>query len=269
MTVEALSTTDLVLAAALIMALAGLTLSLKLRMERTLLIAGVRTIIQLTLVGYVLKWIFNHFTPLLLSLAAVCMVTMAGWEVIQRQKVRFVGFWGFSIGTFSMFLSSLTMTVIGLTLMISVDPWYQPQYSIPLLGMLLGNTMNGIALGLDQLTSRVWNNRQVIEGQLALGYTCREAMSEIRRDCMRSALTPIINTMSVIGIVSLPGMMTGQILAGTSPMIAVQYQIMILFLIAAGIGFGSAAAIWAGSHRLFDQRQRLRQDRLRLATQRK
>ena len=92
------------------------------------------------------------------------------------------------------------------------------------------------------------------------------AVGEIRRDAVRSGLIPVINAMAAAGIVSLPGMMTGQILAGTPPAIAVKYQILIMFVIAVGTGFGTLAAVSAGARRLFDARERLRLDRLTVAS---
>ena len=123
--------------------------------------------------------------------------------------------------------------------------------------------MTGIALGLDRLTQTATEQRQVIEARLILGQPWHEAIGDIRRASIRSALMPIINSMSIIGLVHLPGMMTGQILAGSLPAKAVKYQIMIMFMIAGGTGFGSMAAILLGSRRLFDRRQRLRLERLR------
>ena len=96
-----------------------------------------------------------------------------------------------------------------------------------------------------------------------LGKTSREAILPIERDSLRSALTPTINAMAVSGIVALPGMMTGQIMAGADPLDAVKYQILIMLLIATGVGFGSLIAVWFGARGLFDNRQRLRLDRLR------
>ena len=148
-------------------------------------------------------------------------------------------------------------------MIIDTDPWYQPRYAIPLLGMMLGNTMNGIALGLDRLIQTTWDQREVVEARLMLGQSWQEAIADIRRESIRSAMIPIINSMSVAGLVSLPGMMTGQILGGSPPQEAVKYQILIMFLIASGIGFGTFAAVSLGARRLFDSRHRLRLDRLR------
>jgi len=103
----------------------------------------------------------------------------------------------------------------------------------------------------------------VIEGRLLLGQTREEATSDLRRESVRTGLVPILNAMAAAGIVSLPGMMTGQILAGSPPVEAVEYQILVMFLIAAGTGFGVLASVWLTARRLFDERHRLRLDRLR------
>jgi putative ABC transport system permease protein len=190
------------------------------------------------------------------------MLSVAGIEVMQRQKRRYRGTWGYGIGTLSMFLSAFSVTLLALIVIIGVDPWYQPQYLIPLLGMLLGNTMSGVAIALDSLTRQAWDARGCIEARLLAGGTWDEAIEDLRRDALRAGLIPIINAMATAGLVSLPGMMTGQILAGSPPMEAAKYQLLIMFLIAAGTGLGATAAVWIGSRRLFDERQRLRLDRL-------
>jgi putative ABC transport system permease protein len=180
-----------------------------------------------------------------------------------RQERRFRGWWGYAVGTFSMFVSSFVVTIFALTVILGDDPWYTPQYAIPLLGMLLGNTMNGISIAMDRLTQTAWEQARTIEARLMLGERADEAIADIRRQAIRSGMIPIINAMAAAGVISLPGMMTGQILAGAPPLDAVKYQILIMFLIAAGTGFGTLAAIAVGSRHLFDARQRLCLDRLR------
>nr|WP_274521774.1 iron export ABC transporter permease subunit FetB [Halorhodospira halochloris] len=254
---------DLAIAGALVVALAGLSWAGRLGVERSLIIAAARTVIQLLLVGLVLETLFAHATLYWVALMGLIMLLVAGREVMARQKRRFAGFWGFGLGTLAMFLSSFSVAVLALVALVQPQPWYQPQYAIPLLGMLLGNTMNGIALSVDRLTDGAWQQRDVIEAQLALGYTWSEAVEGIRRDATRSGMIPMINAMAAAGIVSLPGMMTGQILSGVPPMEAVKYQILIMFLITVGTGIGTLAAVWLASGRLFDERERLRLDRLR------
>jgi putative ABC transport system permease protein len=196
---------------------------------------------------------------------ALVMLSVAGLEVMQRQKRRFGGGWGYGIGALSMFLSSFSVLVLALTVIIGVTPWYQPQYLIPLLGMLLGNTMTGVAVALDSLTRGAWDARGPIEARLLLGATWEQAIEDIRRDSLRAGLIPIVNAMATAGLVSLPGMMTGQILGGSPPLEAAKYQLLIMFLVSAGTGLGSVVAVWIGSRRLFDERERLRLDRLKAA----
>ena len=254
---------DLSLAAGLVLLLAGLSWQLRLGIGRRMLIAAARSAVQLLLLGLVLKALFNTAHLGLIALLAAVMLGVAGYEVMARQKHRLKGLWGYGTGAVSMLLSSFSITLLALWVVLQPAPWYAPQYSIPLLGMLLGNTMTGIAVALDNLTSRALEKYQEIEARLALGQSSTEAIADIRRDALRAGLIPIVNAMTTAGIVSLPGMMTGQILAGSPPMEAAKYQLLILFLIAAGTGLGSVTAVMIGSRRIFDNRDRLRRDRLK------
>ncbi|ATJ83242.1 ABC transporter permease [Halomonas beimenensis] len=262
MQVIALAWWQLALAALLVVALAGCTVAGRLGMGRSLLIAAARTVIQLALVGVVLEALFAVARFHWVALMALAMLLMPGGEVVARQKRRLLGGWAFGVGTLAMFLSSFTVAVLTLTVIIGPEPWYRPQYAIPLLGMMLGNTMTGVALALDRLTDGAWQQRSLIENRLMLGQSWREAIGDLRREAMRSGLTPVINAMAAAGVVSLPGMMTGQILAGTAPALAVKYQILIMFTITLGTGFGTLAAVALASRRLFDGRERLRLERL-------
>jgi len=258
-----LSVFDLSLAALLVVALALLSWRVYPDLARQLIVAGLRTAIQLSLVGLVLKALFHNANLLWVVLMSLVMLAIAGREVMARQHQRFAGAWGYAIGVLSMFISSFSIALFALLVVVGNQPWYQPQYAIPLLGMLLGNTMNGIALALDRLTQSAWEQRDVIEARLVLGQSAREAVTGIRQQVFRSGLIPIINAMAAAGVVSLPGMMTGQILAGADPVEAVKYQILIMFLVTAGSGFGTFAAVQLAIGRLFDERQRLRLDRFK------
>ncbi|MGF2736224.1 ABC transporter permease [Marinobacter sp. DUT-1] len=250
------------LAALLVLALAGVSLWARLGITRSLLIASARTGIQLALIGLVLEALFASARLYWIALLATVMLLVAGREVMARQQRRLRGIWAFGIGTGAMFISSFAVTVLALTVIIGPSPWYAPQYAIPLLGMMLGNTMTGVALSLDRLNEAVWHQRAVIENRLMLGQTWREAVEDIRKDAMRGGMMPSINAMAAAGIVSLPGMMTGQILAGSPPAVAVKYQILVMLIITVGTGFGALMAVSWGSRRLFDERERLRLDRL-------
>ncbi len=258
--VISLSPIDLALASLLILALAWMSFRLHLGLEKRIVISALRTAIQLLLIGFVLRIVFDLAHPAWIALMAFIMLMAAGREVSARQKRKFKGWQGFGLGVTVMFTSSFTITLFALSAVIGTKPWYTPQYAIPLLGMLLGNTMNGISICLDRLTNTAWQQRAVIEQRLMLGQNDVQALLDIRRDSMRAGMIPIINSMAGAGLVSLPGMMTGQILGGSSPLDAVKYQILIMFLIAAGTGFGVMIALRLASRRLFDDRHRLRLD---------
>jgi putative ABC transport system permease protein len=258
-----LSVTDLAIAAVLVLLLALLSIRLRSNISQQLIIAATRTAVQLTLIGLVLKALFANANLGWVMLMALIMLLVAGREVMARQERRFKGWLGYAVGTISMFLSSFAVTVFALVVILGEDPWYAPQYAIPLLGMLLGNTMTGIAIAMDRLTHTAWEQRAVIEARLMLGERWDQAIADYRRQAIRSGMIPIINAMAAAGIVSLPGMMTGQILAGAAPVEAVKYQILIMFLISAGTGLGTLTAVSLGSKQLFDERQRLCLDRLR------
>ena len=206
--------------------------------------------------------LFALVSPLWTGLAALAMVLFAGREIMARQEHRLRGLWSYGLGTGCMLLAASLVTVFALTTQIRPQPWYDPRYALPLLGMILGNTMSGISLGLHTLSTGLVRDRNAVEAQLMLGATRWQAVLPVVRTALRSALMPIVNTMAATGLVSLPGMMTGQILAGAEPVQAVQYQMLIMFLIAGGTGLGSVSAVLGGVYRLTDARHRLRLDRL-------
>lgn len=257
-----LTTLDLVITAVLILGLIALILFLRLGIGVQLTVAALRTTVQLLLVGLVLEAVFAQSHLQWTALIVVVMITIAAWEVLARQQRKLKGLWGFSVSATAMIISSLLITILALLIVIEADPWYAPQYAIPLLGMLLGNTMTGIALGIDRLVQTAWQQRSVIEQRLMLGEKAQDAVRDISRDAMRAGMIPIINAMAAAGIVSLPGMMTGQILAGSPPVEAVKYQILIMFTVTAGTGFGVIAVLQMISRRMFDRRERLRFDQL-------
>lgn len=254
---------DLALAAVLVLASAALALAFGLGMSTSLLVAGARMVVQLLLVGLVLEAVFAREALIWVGLIAVFMLLVAGYESAARQTRPLARGWSMGIGVGAMFVSTFSVTVLALLAILGPSPWYTPQYAVPLLGMLLGNTMTGVALGIDRLTQSLWSQRAVVEARLMLGHSWSDAIADIRRDCMRAGLIPTMNAMAAAGIVSLPGMMTGQILAGAPPVEAVKYQILIMCLILGATTGGTVVAVQIASRRLFDTRERLRLDRLR------
>lgn len=262
MTFISLDVSDLALAALLIGLNAVLSLRLGLGVERQLLIAAARLVVQLAVLGLVLKALFEHVSPVLTGLAAAAMVLFAGREVLARQSRRLAGWWGYGLGTTCILFAGLSVTVFTLTSQVQPEPWYHPRFALPLLGMILGNTMTGVSLGLNTFSDLVVRERAAIEAQLALGAARAAAFRPLLREAMRSGLMPIINSMSATGLVFLPGMMTGQILSGVDPTEAIKYQILVMFLISGGTGLGVVSAVHGAARRLSDRRHRLRLDRL-------
>jgi len=257
-----LTSWDVLLAVALVVLLASVTVRMRLTVGRPLLVAALRMCVQLILIAYVLKALFAQGHPALVALLATVMLLVAGREATARQHKRLRGFWGYGVGASAMFVSAFAVTLLALTVVVAPEPWYRPRYAIPILGLMLGNTMSAVALGLNYLYSTAVAHREQIDQRLALGETYAEAVADIRAQAVHTGLIPVMNGMAAAGLVSLPGIMTGQILAGAPPVEAVKYQIVIMLFLTASTGMGLLIAVWSGCRRLFDERERLRPDRL-------
>lgn len=258
----ALSYWDLVMAAALILINGGVSLAFQLGIERQLLLAAVRMVAQLSLIGFILRFIFAQTSPLWTLGLVLIMVLVAGNEVRARQTSRVKGWGTYGLGTGTLLIVGTLGTLFGVGVLIAPEPWYAPRYVIPILGMMLGNALTGISLGLDTLTTAAKRERAAIEARIALGATRLAALSLVTRQALRTGMMPIINAMAASGIVALPGMMTGQILAGVEPVDATKYQVVIMFLIAGTTSLGVLFAVLGGARLLTDERHRLRLDRL-------
>lgn len=247
---------QLALAASLIVVNLVLSYALRLGLARTLLIASVRMTVQLLLVGYVLGYIFALNRPLPVLGVALLMAGTASTAAVGRTTRRFAGVYWDSL--VSVLAVSFVVTGFGLEGILRVEPWFEPQYAIPILGMVLGNALTGISLALERFTEGLVSHREQIETLLALGATRWEAAHTEIQTAVRTGMIPTLNSMMVIGLVSLPGMMTGQILAGASPLDAVRYQIVIMFMLAAATALGSLLIVLLAYRRLLSKEHRLR-----------
>ncbi|MDK1022059.1 MAG: iron export ABC transporter permease subunit FetB [Candidatus Hydrogenedentes bacterium] len=250
-----LDATQLAIAACLVAVAGVVSLGLRLGLERRLALASVRTVVQLLLIGYVLKWVFEHSSSMTLLLAMALMMIAASRAAVARPSRTFSGATGRAFGT--LVLCGLATTFSVTELVIGVEPWYEPRYVIPLLGMVLGNALTGISLSMDHMLERLAEQGTVVEMELAHGATRWEAARDVLRDATRRGLIPIVNTMMVVGIVSLPGMMTGQILAGADPLLAVKYQIVVMFMIAAATSLACILMVLLVYGRLFNAKHQL------------
>lgn len=252
-----------VLFATLLIAINGaVSIALRLGLERRLLVASLRTVVQLLAIGVLLEWIFRQKHWGFVAAWMLVMSVTAGLSAVGRVERRYAGMRVDSLA--GIMISSWLLTGIALSAIVPPSVWKeQPaQYAIPLLGMILGNTLNGISLGLGRLTETLAQDRDRIEMRLTLGATRWEAARESVRHAVRTGMVPVINSMMVVGLVSLPGMMTGQLISGVSPVAAVKYQIVIMFLIAAGTAAGTILVVLLGYRRLFNARHQFLAERI-------
>ncbi len=215
----------------LILILLGLAVALsmwqKLGLEGQLLLASARSLLQLIVLGYLLSLTFVLNSPIATVGILLIFLTLATVVVrnrISKTKRILPIIWG------ALFISTTLTLAYVLLLMIQPDPWYNPQYLIPLAGILIGNAMNGAALSGERLASTINNRRLEIETHLSLGASPQQVTENYRREAIRAGLIPTLNQMTVVGLVTLPGFFSGQILGGIDPLNAASYQILILFM---------------------------------------
>jgi putative ABC transport system permease protein len=227
----------------------------RLGLGRDLAVGTVRTFAQLFLMGYVLKFVFEVRISWLVLSMFIVMVAAAVHTIRGRVKERTVSF---AVPVFlSMLVSYSLVSMVVTGVIVGAKPWWTPQYFIPLAGMIVGNSMTAISICLDRLFSDLRNRRNEVEMKLALGADYREASREILAGAMRAGMIPSINSLMAVGLVSLPGMMTGQILSGTDPLIAIRYQIVVMLMLVASTAMGSLIVTNLVRKRCFSQGQQL------------
>jgi putative ABC transport system permease protein len=208
----------------------GLSAWQQLGLEMKLGIATLRTILQLLLVGYFLALVFTYQNPWFVLGIVLVMVSIAA--VVARNRIsRKVPYILPLTGGVLLFTVAFTLTYVNL-LVVRPDPWFNPQYLIPLAGILLGNGMSSAAIAGERLVNRLTNSQVEIETHLSLGASPRQATRGYRIEAMQAGLIPILNAMTVVGIVKLPGIITGQLISGEDPLNAALYQMLILFMLA-------------------------------------
>ena len=262
MTPIAIHPADLAWASLLLLVDAGLSVALRLRFHRELVVASLRMVIQLVAVGYLLRYVFAIHSPALTGVLVLAMSLVAVREVAVRPRSRLRG--GNMLIALPNVLGVVVITTcFALMTAIRPTPWYDPRYAIPLVGILLGSILNAASIALAGVLDNVRLQREAIEARLMLGQTFREATSPLVHRAVRSAMVPVINQMAAAGVITLPGTMTGQMLAGADPVEAVKYQILLLILLAGASCLAAVGTAYAALQRLTDTRQRLRLDHLR------
>ncbi|AHJ26951.1 iron export ABC transporter permease subunit FetB [Nodularia spumigena CS-584] len=222
---------DLAIAVGLMAGAIGLSAWEKLGLELNLVTATGRTILQLLVLGYVLDFIFalDNVWGVLAILAVIITITaiVARNRISPKIPLVLPLVWG------AIFISTAVTVLYANFLIIQPDRWYEPRYVIPLAGIVLGNAMNAAAIAGERLVSTMNAQSVEIETHLSLGATPQQAVSQYRKAAIRAAFLPTLNQMTLVGMVAIPGITTGQLIAGIRPIDAVSYEILIIFMVAA------------------------------------
>ena len=245
-----ISNSQLALTIILVLITGGISSFLKLGLLKSLIWGTVRTFVQLTLVGYALTYIFN-INNLWLIIAIITLMCYIAARTAVKRTPNVPGYPAV-LAFLSLLASTYLVGTIVTALIISPSPWYSARIAIPIFGMILGNSMNGIALSLDRLYGEARARSAEIEAMLTFGATPWEAIRFSVREAIRAGMTPTINSLMVVGLVSLPGMMTGQILGGADPREAVRYQIVVMLMIAAAVAIGCLILVMLSYKKLFN-----------------
>ncbi|RLB60356.1 MAG: iron export ABC transporter permease subunit FetB [Deltaproteobacteria bacterium] len=253
-----LSLWDLVTVYSLLLMSIGLAHLLKAGQSKDLFWAGLRMFVQLLVVGYVLHLVFALETALPVLLILIVMVGFAVQTIGARVQTKMPHFYRV-VGTAILFGCG-GMTFFFCSLVIGLEPWYDPRYLIPLAGMVIGNSMTGASLAVERLAAEFRERREEIETALCLGSSVQMAAEPVVSSAFRAALIPSVNAMAAMGLVFLPGMMTGQILSGTEPLIAVKYQIAIMCVITGSVALTTFLILRLGYRSYFTPYQSLRED---------
>lgn len=225
----------------------------QLRLERPLVEATARALLQLVAVGYTLRLLFAEGVSIWWSIAwVVFMALFAGWT-IDRRVERVDGLLWLAAGA----LGASALATLGVVFALDIFP-LEPRYLVPIAGMMIGNPLNSGVLAVRRTVDELAEQRATIEARVALGQPWRDAARPVFRKALRDALTPQVETTRAVGLVFLPGAMTGLILAGVDPLDAVLVQAAIMFLILGGVTITSLVMVAGVAGKLFTDDDRLR-----------
>jgi putative ABC transport system permease protein len=246
-----LTYTEVFWSAGLVVLAIALSLWWKIPVQKDLALGSIRAFVQLVAVGYALKYIFDLESVWLMHLAMLIMTAVGAQTAAARIKeikrpiiVAFVA------------IAAGSAVTIGLLLVLGVVNM-EARYIIPLAGMIISNSMNAASLTINRLISDIRQNREAIEASLALGKSWREASSRIQKDAAIAGMTPTLNFLKTVGIVALPGAMTGMILAGVEPVKAILLQIIVAYMLAGAVTITSVAALELTVRRFFSSHHQL------------
>ncbi len=231
----------------------------KLGLAKDLIVGAVRAALQLLAVGYFLLVLFQHQRAEWVFLVLTVMLAVAAWTSARRVDSGPATKVLVSRSLLAIAAGSALALVPVFAFVVAPTPWFDARYLIPISGMIVANAMNVVAQVNERIFASAKNDRAEIEQWLALGATPKQALGRQARGALRAALIPTINGLLTVGLVSLPGMMTGQIVSGVAPEHAIRYQIVIMYqlVIVAAVSGGTAA--YLARRMLFTAREQLRE----------
>jgi len=228
----------------------------RMKKERELIISSVRMTLQLVLTGYILVYVFERPSPFITAGIIILMEAFAVYTVFKKFKGKLSKMLK-KVIAISLAAGTLSCLLYFLLVVVRINPWYDPQYFIPIAGMLIGNSMTGVSLGVKSLIEGMTTQKVLVEEALILGATPKAATKNIIDSTFDAAIMPTINSMLGMGIIFLPGMMTGQILSGTSPTTAISYQIAIMFGILGAVALSVILMLQFGYRTFFNREDQL------------
>jgi UDP-glucose/iron transport system permease protein len=231
---------------------------LGLKLVQDTLVSVARMTGQLVFVGLYLKYLFEWNNPWLNGLWIMMMILLANTTTLKRAGLRMRRFFWVSLA--SIMGGTLFMVAVFAFIVVRPTPFYDARYLIPMTGMLLGNCLRGNILVLERFFSTVRRQRSEYLSYLLMGATLREAVRPYLREALNAGLAPTVATMMTIGLVSLPGMMTGQMLGGSVPLVAIKYQIVIMLGIFITQTLSAVLNVHLSMGAAFDSYQMLRKD---------
>ncbi|WP_368489833.1 iron export ABC transporter permease subunit FetB [Clostridium sp. BJN0013] len=226
----------------------------KVNQTKLLLAASLRMSVQLVIVGYILQYIFSNPKPLFTVIFLILMIAFAVNRVIKSRKDLNYNF-KIAIGI-SLTFSGIFILFFFMTVVVN-ESIFNPQYSIPLAGMIIGNAMTGINIGIKTFMDSVNKEKNRINTLLNLGVEPKDILKPFANNALETALIPTLNSMVGMGIIFLPGMMTGQILSGTLPTTAIMYQIAIMIAICTSVCITVFLSLNLGYKSLYNNRKQL------------
>ncbi|WWC59062.1 uncharacterized protein I303_101609 [Kwoniella dejecticola CBS 10117] len=238
-----------------------LSLVLGLGIGGSLMVAAARCVLQLSIMGLILDKVFASNNIWGVIGIAVLLNLLGAFEATyNKAKRRFSNM--FPLILASMLSGTIPISVLGTRFAMSQSPFWQPDQYIPILGMILGNAISSIGIALNSVHKEFSENRDKIETYLAFGASRFEACKPVGKEALKLALLPVTNQLSVIGLISIPGMMTGAIVGGKSVEQAARLQMIIMFMISASSALCVLLALFFSLTTLVDSRCRIRLDRL-------